>query len=170
MSAVKRLLVVAGLVCLGLLLVFLNRGLKNSAAPDKDEDKQAQQSKPAQKAPSPPIDPKAVLAADETVGDPAKAVHHIQAGWVYDEDNQKKPETLAVAVQKIHYYVQKSGGIASAEIVDLDVPAEDRPPAAQTVTQLGVSVDGTPVSTGNLSSGPFPDDGLLRVLESPAKK
>jgi len=171
MNAVKRLLVVGGLIFLAAALVFLNQGLKKSAVPDRDEDEQAQQSKAAPKAPaSAPPDPKAVLAAEETAGDPAKAIHRIQAGWVYDENNQQKPETLSVPIQTIRDYVQRSGGIASAEIVDLDVPVEDRAPAAQAVTELGISVDGRPVSTGNLSSAPFPDNELLKALEAPAKK
>ena len=171
MNVVKRILLVVGVIFLGAILVFLNQGLKKSAAPDVDEDEQAQQSKAvAVKTPPPPIDPKTVLAADETVGNPAKAIHRIQAGWVYDENNQKKPETLAIAIQRIHYYVEKSGGIASAEIVDLDVPAEDRTPAAQGVTKLGISVDGVPVSSGNLSGEPFPDESLLRALKEPPKR
>lgn len=173
MNVVKRILLVVGVIFLGAILVFLNQGLKKSAAPDVDEDEQAQQSKAAAAKtppPPPPIDPKTVLAADETVGNPAKAIHRIQAGWVYDEDNQKKPETLAIAIQRIHYYVEKSGGIASAEIVDLDVPAEDRTPAAQGVTKLGISVDGVPVSSGNLSGEPFPDESLLRALKEPPKR
>jgi len=173
MNVVKRILLVVGVIFLGAILVFLNQGLKKSAAPDVDEDEQAQQSKAAAAKtppPPPPIDPKTVLAADETVGNPAKAIHRIQAGWVYNEDNQKKPETLAIAIQRIHYYVEKSGGIASAEIVDLDVPAEDRAPAAQGVTKLGISVDGVPVSSGNLSDEPFPDESLLMALKAPPKR
>lgn len=171
MNGMKRLLVLGGLIFLAAALVFLNQGLKKLAVPDRDEGEQAQQSKAAQKAPAaPPTDPRAVLAAEETVGDPAKASHRIQAGWVYDENNQQKPETLAAPIQSIRDYVRKSGGIVSAEIVNLDVPVEDRAPAAQAVTELGVSVDGQPVSTGNLSSVPFPDNELLKALEAPAKR
>lgn len=167
MNAVKRMFLVVGVLCLGMILVFLNQGLKKSAAPDVDEDEQAQQSKAAKPPPPAPIDPKTVLAPEETVGDPAKARHHIQVGWMYDENNQKKPETLAVPLQTVRDYVQKSGGIASAEIVNLDIPIADRTPAAQAVTGLGISVDGHPVSRGNPSSTPFPSDQIIGALSGP---
>lgn len=164
----KRVLIIAGLVFLAATLVFLNQGLKKSAVPDHDEEQQAQQAK----APTPPapVDPKTVPASEETVGDPKTARHHIEAGWVYDEGNQQKPETLTVALQEIREYVGKSGGIASAEIVNLDVPVEDRSPAARTVTELGIFVDGKPISTGNISSVPFPGDHLIGALQAPPPK
>lgn len=163
----NRLLVIAGLIFLAAALVFLNQGVKKSAVSDHDEDEQAQKT---QKPPSTPGDPAAVLPPEETVGDPATARHHIEAGWVYDEANQLKPETLTVPIQKIREYVSKSAGIASAEIVNLDVPVEDRTPAAQAVTALGVRVDGHPISTENLSRVPFPSDHLIEALQAPTKK
>ena len=162
----KRVLIIAGLVFLAAALVFLNQGLKKSAVPDHDEEEQAQQSK-APPPPPAPIDAKTVPSSEETVGDPKTARHHIEAGWVYDEGNQQKPETLTVALQEIREYVGKSGGIASAEIVNLDVPVEDRSPAARTVTELGIFVDGKPISTGNISSIPFPSDHLIEALQAP---
>lgn len=168
----KRLLIIVGLILLGGALVFLNQGVRKSAMPDQDEDEQAQQAKAAaaQSAPTTPIDPKAVLPAEETVGNPATAQRHIEAGWVYDEGNQRKPETLTVPIQTIHDLVNKSGGQVSAEIVDLDVPVEDRTPAAQTVTTLGVRVDGRSVSTDNLSSTPLPSNQVIAILSGPPSK
>lgn len=148
----KRLLIVVGLIVLAAALVFLNQGLKKSAVPDKDEDQQAQQSKAA--APSVPADPAAVLAPEETVGDPASAKHHIEVGWVYNEANQRKLETLSTPLQTIRDYITHSGQSVSAEIVDLDVPVEDRSPAAQAVTHLGVRVDGISLFGGNMSDTP----------------
>ena len=49
-----------------------------------------------------------------------------------------------------------SGGSVSAEIVNTDVPASDRSPAAQAVAGNGVFVDGKPVVAGNLSATPPP--------------
>lgn len=75
-------------------------------------------------------------------------------GWIYDEANQKKPETLTVPLQAIRDYVQHSGGAMSAEIVDLDIPLEDRSPAAQAVTELGIQMNGQTIHQGNLSQSP----------------
>ena len=54
-------------------------------------------------------------------------------------------------LQAIRDYVKQSGGTVSAEIVDLDVPVEDRTPAAQAVTSLGIRMDGHPLFGGNVS-------------------
>lgn len=158
----KRGLVVAGLILLAAALVFLNQGLKKSAVPDHDEDQQAQQT---QKLPSIPSDPNMVLTPEETVGNPATAKHHIEAGWVYDERNQQKLETLAIPIQAIRDYVKQSGGAMSAEIVNLDVPVEDRSPAAQAVTGLGIQVDGQSLFAGNLSNAPPSPEAVAGQLK-----
>ena len=164
----KRLLVIVGLIFLGGALVFLNQGVRKSAVSDKDEDEQAQQAKaPATpKAPAAPTDPNSVLPAEETVGDPAPARHHIQVGWVYDASNQQKPEVLTVPIQAIRDYVNRSGGMATAEIVDLDVPMEDRSPAARAVTDLGIRVDGRSILTPDISKMQFPPDEMAQMIEA----
>ena len=165
----KRGLLIAGLIFLGSVLVFLNQGLKKSAMSDHDENEKRQSSQ-AQKTPSTPSDPKSVLPSEETVGEALAGQHRITAGWVYDEANQQKPETLTVPIQTIHELVGRSAGIASAEIVNLDVPVEDRTPAAQAVTDLGVRVDGQPLSEGNLSDAPLSRDLLIEALQRPVPK
>ena len=166
----KRGLVIVGLILLGAALVFLNRGVKNSALPDHDEDEQAQQTQPAQKPPSAPGSPRTVLPPEETVGNPATATHHIAVGWVYDEENQRKPETLDAALQAVRDYVARSGGAASAEIVDLDIPAEDRSPAAQGVTELGIVLDNQPVYRGSLSKIPGGPGIISGALTGPPNR
>ncbi len=163
----KRLLVIVALVLLGGALVFLNQGVRRSALPDRDEDEQAQQAAAtaAPKSDTAPTDLKGVLPPEETVGNPADAAHHIEVGWVYDEANQQKPETLNVPLQAIRDYINHSGGVAAAEIVNLDVPAEDRTPAAQAVTALGIRVDGKPLVTGNVSELPFAPNEMNRKIE-----
>ena len=86
--------------------------------------------------------------------DPASAKHHIEVGWVYNEANQQKPELLNTPLQTIRDYITRSGQSVSAEIVNLDVPVEDRSLAAQAVTHLGVRVDGRSLFGGNLSDTP----------------
>jgi len=144
----KRVLVVAGLVFLAVALVFLNQGLKKSAQPDHD-DEQAQQQ--TQKPPAATADPRAALPPEETFGNPTTAKHHILVGWVYDEANQLKPETLSASLQMIREYVKHTEGV-SAEVVNMDIPTADRSPAAQTVTALGITVDGKPLYKGNVSN------------------
>ena len=161
----KRLLIIVGLVLLGGALVFLNQGVRKSAVPDKDEDEQAQQSKATPETAITPADPNSILPAEETVGDSPAVKHRIQVGWVYSEANQQKPETLTMPLQAVRDYVKQSGGTVSAEIVDLDVPVEDRTPAAQAVTSLGIRMDGHPIFGSNVSELPFPPSQLARILQ-----
>lgn len=151
----NRLLVIGGVVLLLIALVFLNQGMKKAARPDHDEDEQAQtQQAKVPAASSAQGTPGSVPLPEEALGDPATARYRLQVGWVYDEANQKKPETLTAPLQTIRDYVQHSGNLVSAEIVDLDVPVEDRSPAAQTVTELGIHVNGQTIHAGNLSQSP----------------
>ncbi len=167
----NRSILIAGLIFLGAALVFFNQGIKKSAVSDHDEDAQTQQSQ-AQKPPTKttPVAPNAVLPPEDTVGDPATAKHHIEVGWVYDDENQSKPETLAVPIQAIRDYVGRSSGAVSAEIVNLDVPAADRSPAARAVTDLGVRVDGQYLYGGNLSGTPLSSEGIMSALDGAVGK
>ena len=159
----KRGLLIVGLILLAAALVFLNQGLKKVAPSDHDEEEQAQQA--SQPQPPAPGDPTTAPPPEEAVGDPA-AKHHITVGWMYDERSQQKPETLNAALQAIRNYVMHSRGAASAEIVDLDVPAEDRSAAARVVTVLGIQVDGRPLYSGSLSTMPGGPGIISGVLNS----
>jgi len=168
----KRGIVVVGLIFLAAALVFLNQGLKKSAVSDHDEDEQAQKTQQTQKAQKPlstPGDPKAVLPPEETLGNTASAKHHIEVGWVYDEANQQKPETLTIPIQAIRDYVRRSGTSVSAEIVNQDIPMEDRSPAAQAVTGLGIRVDGRSLYGGNLSEVPIQEGMIIEQLNRATK-
>lgn len=166
----KRLLVIAGLVVLTAALVFLNQGMKKTAVPDDDEDQKSQQSS-AQKPPvsSAPNNVYAALPSEETIGDPATARHHLEVGWVYDENNQKKPETLTVPLQSLRDYIGHVGSSISAEFVNLDTPMEDRSPAARAVTELGIRLDQKPLSTGNISSAPLDQRRIMMALGKAAR-
>lgn len=176
----NRLYLIAGVLILIVALVFLSQGIKKASPTDEDLQQQAQQE--AQKeqqqktppAPSAPTKPSlaasSVLPAEETVGNPAAAQHHIQVGWVYDEADQKSPELLTGPLGAIREYVNRSGGKVSAEIADLDVPAEDRSPAAQAVTDLGVSLDGNPVLPGSFSERPVPAGEISKALDAAVGK
>ena len=163
-------------------LMFLSQGIKKAAPTDEDLQKQAQEEsqtanqKAAPPAPSPkPVAPTKpglltpTLPAEETVGNPALAKHHIQVGWVYDEANQANPNTLTVPLEAVRDFVQRSGGAVSSEIVNLDVPAVDRTAAAQSVTELGMTVDGKPVVTENLSDKPFSSQQITQMLAAASK-
>lgn len=168
----NRLFVVAGLAILIAALVFLNQGIKKTGLPDKDDDapppQAASQAKPAPKAAAlPPTVSPATLPAEQTVGNPATAKHHIVVGWSYNENNQKQPASLTTPLQAVQEYVAKSGGTASAVIVNTDVPASDRSPAAQAVAANGIAVDGKPVITGDVSA--TPPQKVVGAIEAAAK-
>lgn len=157
-GGMNRFLIVVGLVVLGSVVVFLGRGVNQNAVPERGDDDPPPRS---QQKPLPKTPPASAAApvdgrdpSEEAVGDPATAKRHLLVGWVYDESNQAKPETLAAPLQAVRGYVQRSAGTASAEIANLDVPQEDRSPAAQAVTDLGVSLDGRPLTEGNPSDAP----------------
>lgn len=165
----KRGLLVVGLILLAVALVFLNQGLKKSAVPDRDEDEKAPEAQ-TQKLPSTPVDLKAALPPEETVGDPATAKHHIEVGWVYNAAYYQHSEALAVPIQAIRDFVKNNSGTVSAEIVDLDVPIEDRSPAARGVTALGIQVDGQTLYGGNLSAAPVSQETIFGALNGAINK
>ncbi|MDQ2800221.1 MAG: hypothetical protein M3Y13_11335, partial [Armatimonadota bacterium] len=121
-----------------------------------------------------PTGPETILPPEETPGNPVTAKHHIEVGWIYDETNLKSPETLVVPLQTIRDFVKQQGGTVSAEIVDLDVPNEDRSPAARTVTDLGVRIDDAYSYTNNFSGQVVPQEEitemLTRQMKAPIKK
>lgn len=153
----NRLFVIAGLVILVVALVFINQGINKAGRPDHDDDDAsppAAQSAPAKTPVKLPPTATNDLPAEQTVGNPATAKHKITVGWSYNEANQQKPETLAGPIKAIQDYAQKTGGSVSAVIVNTDVPASDRSPAAQAVTGDGVFVDGKPIVQGDVSKAP----------------
>ena len=113
---------------------------------DDDANKQAQ-SQPQKPAAPPPSKPgtKTTIPPEGTIGNPATAKYKITVGWEYDAANQAKPEALNQALGAVVQFVNAQKGAAAAEIVDLDVPAAERSPAARAVTNLGVAVNGKPV-------------------------
>ncbi len=160
-------------------LAFLSQGIKKNAPTDEDLQKQAQAEQTAAQNAAPPAarttQPPAstvltsTLPAEIADGNPASAKHHIQVGWVYDEANQANPNTLTVPLQAVRDFVQRSSGAVSSEIVNLDVPAEDRTPAAQSVSQMGIAVDGKPVLTENLSDKPLSSQQITQMLSTASK-
>lgn len=153
----NRLFVIAGLVILVVALVFINQGVNKSGQPDHDHDAPppaaAAKPVPAANRPAPPpAVTTADLPAEQTVGNPTTAKHHVVIGWAYSDANQQKPDTLTVPLQAVQDLVKKSGGTVSAEIVNVAVPVSDRSPAAQGVAGSGVFVDGKPVISGDISS------------------
>ncbi len=149
----NRLFMGAGLAILVVALIFINKGINKAGQPDHDDDTPPA----AQSAPAPATLPATAtndLPAEQTVGNPATAKHKIVVGWSYNENNQQKPDTLAGPIKAIQDYAQKTGGSVSAVIVNTDVPASDRSPAAQAVLGNGVFVDGKPVVKGDVSTAP----------------
>lgn len=152
----NRLFVIAGLVILVIALIFLNQGIQKAGPPDS-EDAPPTAAAPAAKTPAAPPGPSApasdtsALPAEQTLGNPATAKHHIQVGWSYSGSSRQKPETLRDPFRAVDAYVRQSGNV-SAEIVSVDVPAADRSPSARTIPGRGVYVDGKKVIDGDIST------------------
>jgi hypothetical protein len=164
----NRLFVITGLVILVIALVFLNQGINKSGVSD---DAAAPPPAAARTRPSPAAAPgpaaSTALPAEQAVGNPATATHHIVIGWSYNDTNQQKPNALNAPIQAVQTYVQQNGGKVSAEIVNVDVPAADRSPAAQGAAANGVFVDGKPVFKGDIASVPAPT--LLKAIQAATK-
>lgn len=165
----KRIAPIIGVVLLIIVLVLVNRGISKSAHPDDDDDA-APASQPAAPAkqtppPAPVAGATTDLPAETTVGDPSKAKYKITVGWVYDDANQANPQSLRDALQAVQQVVQSSGGTASAEIVDLDVPADDLSPLAGSVPGIGVALNGQPVSAANPGETGAAAPDLARMLQ-----
>ena len=165
----NRLFVIAGLVILVIALVFINQGINKAGQPDHDDDAPppAAQSAPAKAPAKLPATATNDLPAEQMVGNPATAKHKIVVGWSYNEANQQKPDTLAGPIKPIQDYAQKTGGTVSAVIVNTDVPASDRSPAAQAVPGNGVFVDGKPVVKGDVSQ--VPPQQVLGTVQAATK-
>ena len=167
----NRLFVVAGLAILIVALVFLNQGIKKSAVSDSDDTPPPPQPKSAAAvkvpAATPPPNAPAALPAEQAIGNPAAAKHHIVIGWSYNEANQQNPALLNAPLQAVQSYVHQSGGAVSAEIVNTDVPPSDRSAAAKNVAGDGVIVDGKPVLKGDISGKP-PQE-VVAAIQAAAK-
>ena len=152
----NRLFVIAGLAMLVVALVFLNQGINKSGQPDTDDaPPPAPKAAPAARpAPAPPSAASTAPPAEETVGSPATAKHHVTVGWAYTGTTGQNPTALSASLQQLRDYAQKSNGTVSLEVVNTDVPAADRSAAAKSVAGPGVFVDGKPVVTGDLAAEP----------------
>ena len=109
----NRIFVIIGIIILGVALVYLNQGISKTA-PTEEAAEQAQSAQEkaageeqhkAMITKITPTGPDSVPKPEETVGDPAKAKHHIQVGWVYDETNLKDPEGLMVSMDLVEQFV-----------------------------------------------------------------
>lgn len=152
----NRVAAIIGILLLIVALVFLNRGISKTAPADHDHDEQAASQtskKPAAAPANAPGSVADVVPPEITVNDPAKAKTRVDIGWVYDPETLPDPAALASQLQQVQEYVGPSNGAMSLEVVNLDVPAEDLSPAAQAVTQLGITVNGKLVLSGNPPAG-----------------
>ncbi len=161
LGAVVLILVAAfGLLSHGMYKSSLTEDQETQIAQDaqKAQDAKAKEAAARQAAAAPPAPPAAnaspdtTLLAEEVIGDPATAKHHIEVGWVYQDTDVVNSDKLGADLGEVRTFAQKSGGTVSAVLVDLDVPIEDRSPAAQGVVDLGVDVDGQSVYAQNPSN------------------
>ena len=170
----KRWFSVAILIILVVAFGFLKQGVHKSSLTDDQEQQIAQEAQKAQAEKAakdaatskavgkPDTAPEAdVLPAEEVIGNSATAKHRIQVGWIYAAGDAVNQNALQSALAEVRTFAQQSGGGTSAVLVDLDVPAEDRSPAARGVTDLGVDMDGQSVYPQNPSTAP---PGTLTAL------
>lgn len=165
----KRWFLGAVLVILVAAFSFLSQGMHKSSLTEDQETQIAQDAQKAQEAkakgaaakpvaappqasPAADASPDTTPPAEDVVGDPATAKHHIEVGWTYEDTDVVNSDKLKAALAEVRTFAQKSGGTVSAVIVDLDVPTGDRSPAAQGVVDLGVNVDGQSVYAQNPSN------------------
>ncbi|MEO7720143.1 MAG: hypothetical protein ABIY70_28470 [Capsulimonas sp.] len=133
-------------------LSFLSKGMNSNARPDHDEDEQQQSQAKEPPKPAPPGarisipsrngDP---IPSEEQIGDPATAKHKIVVGWTYTPENQAATQNLNQTLAAVRKIAQDSHGAVSVQVVNVDVPAADRSPAAQSVNDVGIMVDGKSV-------------------------
>ena len=175
----NRLFLMVGLAIMIAALAFLNQGIKKASPTDKDLEQQQQQAqqeaqKKAEEAQEtggaccagPAFRRHGCLAVrgnDRQSGDSA-ASHSSRLGVRRGKPSQ--PAILTGPLQVIRDYVNSSKGTVSAEIVNLDIPAEDRSPAAQPVADLGISVDGNPVMPGNFSEMHVTAPDITKALDT----
>lgn len=141
----KRLAPIFAIFVLICVLALLSRIINPNG-----EEKPTPPVPSASAAPLPTTDP---IPAETSIGNPATAKYHILVGWVYNETYQQDPASLQTALSEILKFAQSRSADVALEIVNLDVPAEDLSPAAQQVTQVGVTVDGKPVVNINSRTG-----------------
>ena len=160
---------IAGVLLLIAALALLNNGIGKNAQPDDDDDsgKQAQ----AKKAPPPPAPASGAQDAippEQTVGNSTTAKYHVTVGWVYDAHNQAAPAALSHALDAVRQIALAHTNTVAAEIVNLDVPAEARSPAARAVGTLGVTVNGSPLNgmTDNPGEGKTTDSAIAAGLNA----
>lgn len=159
----RRLLLIIAAVLLAVVLVFVNHSIQTAAPPEHDESEaQTSQTPPAPAAGAPETE----LLPEETVG-AAGAKFKITVGWYYDETNQPNLKPLQDALTAVKGMVEVSRGHASVVVVDIDLPMEDRTPAARAVTEPGVSINGVsrPELAGNPGEGALTADKIRMLLQ-----
>lgn len=171
----KRWFLGAVLVILVVAFGFLTQGVHKSSMTEDQEQQaavdaqkaQADKTKEAAAKQPAPATADTTLPAEEVIGDPATAKHHIEVGWIYEDTDVVSADKLQSALAEARTFAQKSGGTVSAVLVDLDVPTEDRSAAAQGVVDLGVDVDDNSIYTQNPSDAA--PGALTAALQGAAK-
>lgn len=159
----KRWFTGAVLIVLVLAFGFLKQGVHKSSMTEDEQQQAAQEAQKAQADKAEASAKKTAASAasaapgaddppaEEVIGDPATAKHHIQVGWIHNDTDVVDANKLKAALGEVRAFTLQSGGACSVVLVDLDVPAEDRSPAAKGVTDLGVEVDGQSIYNENPS-------------------
>ncbi|MBV9850122.1 MAG: hypothetical protein JO250_10655, partial [Armatimonadetes bacterium] len=130
---------------------------------------QPQHPQSAQTAPSPA--PATPPPSEEIIGSPSAAKYKITVGWVYDATTQANWAALTQTLDVARKFAMAHRGKVSLVIADLDVPPEERSPAARTVTEQGFTLNGKPLAdlTDNPGEGNTPREQITYILVETAR-
>ncbi len=135
----KRLTPLFAIIVMIAALAFITKSINKTGASDEDDNPPPPKPAATQTHVTVASDP---LPAEMTIGNPATAQYKVVMGWVYDDGNQASPDALTQSINAVKQWAMAQDGKASAEIVNLDVPASELSPAAASVPGLGVSAAG----------------------------
>lgn len=141
----KRYLPLVFIAIIIVAITSLNNGIRKTAPKEHDDEETAQKqkdNKPAEAAPVTDLIPSELI-----INDPEKAATKATIGWIYDPKTMADPMALRMIAGAIQAWTTSTHGKTSLVMVNLDVPKDQRSPAARNVDQLGLTIDGTSVIT-----------------------
>ena len=158
----RRVGLIAGVLVLVGALAFLNNGIRKNAPSEHDEDQASAQPQHPQSAQAPATPP----PPEEIIGSPSAAKYKVTVGWVYDAATQANPAALAQTLDVARKFAMAHKNKVSLVTADLDVPPEERSPAARAVTQQGFTLNGKPLAgqTDNPGEGTIMPEEITYIL------
>jgi len=163
----KRVGLIVSVLILIVALTYLNNGISRNTRPDDDDappqKTQAQNPPPAK----PPTRTLTNPPPPEERAGAATAPYKISVGWQFDAANQADSTALVQALGAVQQFaaIHKN---TSVEIVNTDVPLEQRSPSARSVKSEGIAVNQRPLVglTGNPGEGAVTPANITGALNA----